>query len=1093
MMLPFRRLRPVMLVCLLSLAFPSGDAFGQVLSPRSSPLDTSTFRFRRLGTEQGLAQNTVLDVLQDKRGFLWIATGDGLCRWNGYNVKTWRHDPKDSTSLSNFHTTDLLQDTHGDIWVSTLDGLNRFDTKTGKFERYYAPNRFQTNQWTTNGGATDRLLAKGDTLYALTNLGLCIVNRRTKTLEPVPCTDGSDSIIQRYKSGFSFLSVQYPPLANKDCLYLFANNYPSNYVFRYFEYNIHTRHYSLKNFYPPKEMLPEFDRAEYKRVWLIDYKGSCWIEYRNRLNTKASVLHWHPKEFGGTGVMDKHSIVLTNVASLINPHSDSRHQIWLLHDFLLDIVDSSYQHIQHRRIIYNPRDTTSIASPQLIHLGFAEYAPGKHWLGSDGGGVNFLLSPEKFPKYQPFTAPMCWAMAEDGYHKLWVSTFATGGSGKGGINSYDLKTGAVEKYLGDENFYYLFRDSHDNIWGGHVRGSFYKLIPTNGGRRNIVRYPFPICAIYSMVEDRFGMLWIGAKSTTNVLYRFNPHTGRITHTFQNMGVILSLDRKGRIWAGENGVTVFDPADADSIRFYGQDSTPHLFTRYVNDPKNPRSLGNDVVKCFHEADNGTMWIATITGLDHLDPKTNTFRHYTEADGMPNNYTYGILPDNAGNLWVSTNRGLSRFNPKTGAWRNYSPADGLQSYEFDRLSFCTLRDGRLVFGGVNGFNIFRPEDVQDNTTPPPVAIVDIAVNDRPWEQVLKNFTPNTAQYGIREVSELTTLELGYNDNTLTFDFAALDYTDPARNLYAYKMDGVDKDWVQAGTLRKTRYAGLPPGDYVFRVKACNNDGVWNEEGTSLRICITPPFWRTWWFTVLAIALTLGSTVSITRFSLRRRLTSRLEKERLEQQIERERLEKALELERERRRISQDIHDEVGSGLTKILMLSQNAADGITQPNEEISNTAQGVIDGMQEIIWSINPKNDTLQSLVAFIRSYGREFVSAGGINFVVDTPEELAATPLRTDVRRNVFLAVKEALNNAVKYSAATEIRIRLEVQSGAHIFTITDNGKGFVWNDSAESLPTVRGGNGLENMRLRMEEIGGSFRLDSVPNEGTTIVLQIPR
>jgi len=237
-------------------------------------------------------------------------------------------------------------------------------------------------------------------------------------------------------------------------------------------------------------------------------------------------------------------------------------------------------------------------------------------------------------------------------------------------------------------------------------------------------------------------------------------------------------------------------------------------------------------------------------------------------------------------------------------------------------------------------------------------------------------------------------------------------------------------------------------------------------------------------LVALLAVIAALVINRFRLKRRADAEIQRKNEEIAA----LERTQALERERRRISQDIHDEVGSGLTKILMLSQNAAD-TTQPNKEISTTAQGVIDGMQEIIWSINPKNDTLQSLVAFIRSYGREFVSAAGMSVIVETPVDLATAPLKTDVRRNVFLAVKEALNNAVKYSAATEIRIGIAVEPSSYIFTIVDNGRGFA--PDVERLPTARGGNGLENMRLRMEEIGGGFHLDSAPNEGTKIILSV--
>jgi signal transduction histidine kinase len=340
----------------------------------------------------------------------------------------------------------------------------------------------------------------------------------------------------------------------------------------------------------------------------------------------------------------------------------------------------------------------------------------------------------------------------------------------------------------------------------------------------------------------------------------------------------------------------------------------------------------------------------------------------------------------------------------------------------------------------------------------------------------------------------LELRYNENTLAFNFIAPECSNARPFQYAYRLEGLEDGYVQNGTLRQTRYANVPPGDYVFHAKAYNSNNVWSSAGTDIHIRIAPPFWRTWWFVIGMVILLVGSTIGITRFVLRQRLEQRLAEERLEQQIERERLEKALELERERQRISQDLHDEVGAGLTRILMLAQNT-DAATAPHHEISTTAKDIRNGMQEIIWSINPRNDTLQSLVAFIRSYGRDFTSAAGLKFQFDTPASISIDSLRTELRRNVFLVVKEALNNAVKYAGATEIRIRLEVnlevEPSTYIFTIADNGKGFV--PDAEILPTVHGGNGLENMRRRAEEIGGSFRLDSVPNEGTTIVLNIPR
>ena len=1052
--------------------------------------DEQPFRFRRLGTEQGLAQNTVFDVLQDRKGFLWIATGDGLCRWDGYNVKTWRHDPKDSTSLSNFSVSSVLQDAQGNIWVNTLDGLNRLDVKTGTFERYYAPNRFQTKQWTTNGGYAQRVfLRKSDSSFSvLTNLGLCRVNRRTKLLEFVPCTDGSDSAIKPRLNSLSVFPCSYPPLNDGSSLLMTFESYnPPLLQSQCVEYNFRTHHYSLKNFYPPKGTLPEFDKAPFRKIWRIDSKGVCWIEY-GVFSGEKSLLRWHPVEFGGTGKIDGNSFVVRG-ASKIGVFEDKQQQAWVFQKrqtkLLVTIFDSAYRQVKRGMMNYNPQDSTSLASPLVLLYALGEYAPNKFWFGTDGAGVNFVLTPVKFPHFTPFRSKMSWSMAEDNLGNFWVATIGDGGS----LCSYNLVTGKTEEYLPNESGNGLLLDKQGNIWFGNNDGQFYKLPPNGSKRRNLVkydlgRYIFTTC----ILEDKLGMLWI---SSGDYVLRFNPKTGNVTHRFPDLGQILKTDSKGRIWAGGKGIFVFDPANADRIRFYGKDSTPHLFTRYVNDLKNPQSLGNDVIKCFHEAGDGTMWIATITGLDHLDPKTGVFRHYTEADGMPNNYTYGILPDEAGNLWVSTNRGLSRFNPKTGKWRNYSPADGLQSYEFDRLSFCKLRDGRLVFGGVNGFNIFRPEDVQDNTTPPPVAIVELEINDRPYQQVLANFAPNTPQYGIREVSELTALELGYNDNTLTFDFAALDFTDPAKNRYAYKMDGIDNDWVQSGTLRKTRYAGLPPGDYTFRVKACNNDGVWNDVGTSLRIRILPPFWRTAWFLGLCLVVGALSIGGGTRFVVRSRFRRRIERLEAAQALEREQMQRELVLERERGRIAKDIHDEVGPGMMRIALLAEAVQEGNMQSSEHISLTAQEVIDAMNGIIWMTNPKNDTLDNLAAYIQEKATEwFERIGqerGMTLDVVLPDVLPSLSLEGNVRRNLYLCVKEALNNALKHSAASRVELALvlggEEEQGQTGFEwrVSDNGQGFEQNSVS------RFSNGLANMHSRMEEIGGTCEVESVSRQGTTV------
>ncbi len=710
---------------------------------------------------------------------------------------------------------------------------------------------------------------------------------------------------------------------------------------------------------------------------------------------------------------------------------------------------------------------------------------------------------------------MLWGMAEDSSGYVWIASIG------GGINRFNPSTGEIRSFLEKQIIRAVFCDKSGIVWAAdEEKSSIIRIEKPDSEQPVIHLITVPMTSrlktIISIAQDRFGALWL-ANLYDNCIFRFDPTTQKFTHTFPNLGTTLQVDSKGRIWAGDEGITVFDPADADRIRFSGKDSTPHLFTRFRHDANNPNSLADNTIKHFHEDTDGTMWIATIRGLDHFDPATKRFTHYNESNGMPNSYVYGILPDDNGNLWISTNRGLSRFNKADKTWRNYSPYDGLQSYEFDRSSFVRLRkggtDGRMkgwmLFGGVNGFNIFHPDSVRDNPEKPPVAITNILINEKPYSDLWRGFGDNTPQHGIAEVSELTALNLAWTDNTLAFEFAALEFTDPEKNQYAYMMEGIDKSWVQAGTLRTARYAGLPPGDYLFRVRACNNDGVWNEVGTSLRVRIVPPFWRTAWFYALVlvggIGLVVGTTRMISRQKFKRELALQkerleaarlLETKRLEQELalQRERLEKEIALEKERGRISQDLHDELGPGMTKILLLSSIAAqssetdsegEGGSEAPNELTRAAQEVMKAMAGVVWLTKPENDTLANLAAYIREYADDYLDRAGIRLEWSVASDMPEIIMAGGVRRSVFLVVKECLNNVVKHSGASMAGIAIECAADRTLrVVLTDNGRGF------DPSNTRRFGNGMNNMQRRIEEIGGKFTLAS-SDAGTRVEIVV--
>jgi signal transduction histidine kinase len=316
--------------------------------------------------------------------------------------------------------------------------------------------------------------------------------------------------------------------------------------------------------------------------------------------------------------------------------------------------------------------------------------------------------------------------------------------------------------------------------------------------------------------------------------------------------------------------------------------------------------------------------------------------------------------------------------------------------------------------------------------------------------------------------------------SFEFAALNYTSSDKNQYAYKLEGFDNDWIYCGTRRYATYTNLDGGEYIFRVKGSNNDGVWNETGTSIAVIITPPFWVTWWFRGFAFITMFVSIGGGIRYVEMRKLKRRIE-----------RLEQERALERERTRISQDMHDEVGAGLTEIGILSELAKSNIQDPGEaakhiqRVAETSRETIASIGEIIWAINPKNDLLDDVVAYLRHFAARYLGSTAIKLEFDTPETVPDFHLSAEARRNIFLVVKEAIHNIVKHSQATAVFITISFTKEHLDILVKDNGKGFSSEDFS------RFGNGLRNMERRIKNIGGTFVIESKPGEGTRVAIAV--
>lgn len=1083
------------------------------------------FTFRRIGTEQGLSQCTVLSMLQDHYGFMWLCTQDGLNRYDGYTFKTYKHNAEDSTSLSSSMAISIVEDRSGTIWVGTYNGLNRLNRATGKFRRFY-PDSLRIPQRCSIWSISE--IPDGRLVVATSN-GLFQFDAVQECLREFVSTGSSAQVFK-----------------GKACHRIVDNT--GRYVFRVerrlYEYRPETNTFAALDF-TPKNIDP---RRNMLMPIFIDKQGGYWSISEARANPSLLGLYrFMPPGTaqnaadGGMVSQGKNKATSEqwtrfqpgemNIQSMVDMvgriFQDSQNHIWvqtLSGLNLFDPVHNTFKLFQH-----SPADPLSLGANRIVSM--YEDRSGLLWVASNGSGVNIML-PQKFLLYRLSDPPSLQrrgrfhflkGITEDRDGALWIAEYDHG------LRKFDRTTGEFTEYKdtksvlkgGIASLLCLHADKDGLIWFG---GSFNHLGCFNPATRTFFYYgskgnmPPADDALWInymrfLTEDEHGFLWLA--TDRNGLQVFSKRQKRyVAHFLGNhdvSSVFVARSSSRTVYAGTDGAGIYTFSPIPNL--YDSSGLPHFRIKHFrHNPNDSTTLSaHNTIKYFYEDSKGYIWIGMDGGgLNRFDPRTETFVRYSERNGLPNNVVYGILPDSHHNLWLSTNKGLSKFNPENHTFRNYDVSDGLQGNEFNSNSFASLRTGELLFGGIGGINIFHPDSVRDNTHPPPVMITDILINDH-----AKQFD--------KPVEDLRELTLRYDENTLSFTFAGLDYMNSTKNQYMYKLEGVtnviDKDWVQSGTGRTVRYAALPQGEYVFRVKACNNDGVWNEQGVALKINLVPPFWREAWFYALCMLVGLSAGVGVVRAVVRRRLMQRIERLEHERALERARLGRELAIERERGRIAQDIHDEVGPGITKILLLSGYAdtvaLNGVTgEPvhttdghipaplRNPLSQAAQEVIDGMNGIIWMTNPQNDTLDNLMAYIREYAAEYLSQASIACRFDIPDTVPPVHLYGTLRRNIFLTVKEALNNIVKHAHASETTIALIFQhdqkngsvsqqepddNSAYRFQlrISDNGKGV--NDADVS----RFGNGLDNMRRRMEECNCQFTVLTHDGRGTVITLDI--
>ena len=836
----------IFLLLIISVFYLSASAFAKNL------WSTHRKKFKHITVDQGLSQNTPMAIIQDRKGFIWIGTQEGLNRYDGYGFKVYEHDPDDDSSLSENSIFSLYECSEGDIWIGTNGGgLNRFDRVTEKFTQYnYNP---QDSTSLSNNFVHVIYEDKAGLLWIGTNYGLNKFDRKSERFTQF-YIDQNNTLENQIRAIFedkngNFWIGTYGGGLNK-----FDRNSLKWTQF----FNIPNNQNSLSNDHVTaiyEDSFGEFWVGTLFGLNLFDKEKKDFIRFRNIPGDPTSLSHnvvwkiyedrsgtlWVGTQGGGLCEFDRRTrLFKRHVNESSNPNS-------LNNNFILSILEDE--------------------SAAL-------------WVGTGGGGINkYDRQNTRFFHYKNAPSNLAgsdanftWTIEEDHTGALWI------GSQGSGLYFLDRKTEKVKCYLNDHfnpnslsynSIFSILEDRSGTLWVGTDGGGLNKLIRQKNESGNIVKFihyfsdPSDSTSLGSnrvrkVFEDRDGTIWLATYG--GGLNSFDRETEKFTRYMNDPHDPNSLssdyvyniyeDRAGVLWIGTWG--------GGMLKF---DKDTKRFTRFLHNPDNSTSLNHNRVGSFLEDDAGIIWCGTGYGLAKFDKKTNKFKRYTKKNGLPDNVVYGVLPDSNGNLWISTNHGLSRFNPESEKFKNYDVHDGLQSNEFNAGAYLKTRNGELIFGGINGINIFYPEDIIDNFHVPPVVLTA-------FKSLSKNIRLKKA------ISEIEQLKLSYTQNSFSFEFAALDYVNPAKNQYAYKLEGYDSDWIYSCNNHIATYTHVPPGNYVLKVKGSNNDGVWNEQGASIKIIITPPFWKTVWFKSLLVLIIITTACSLYKKRIRKIETKKQE---------------------------------------------------------------------------------------------------------------------------------------------------------------------------------------------------------------------------
>ncbi len=1000
----------------------AGAAAAGIPAP-AKPIPAQIPIIRSWGTAAGLPQNTVTAMVQTRDKYLWLGTRDGLARFDGMRFKLYGLEQ----GLPGVDVYSLFEDHRGVLWIGTY-GSGLCCLRQGRVETIPTPSRqpgSDTIQCMQEDSAGRLWVGTGGGLRFCLNNQLVEYSAFNRLLHtPIRC-------LLRSRDGSTMW--------------------------------IATPTYGLMS-YRDGRLEPCMGPPDHEKVvtqaLFEDRQNRLWVSIGNGTVLCRTNNQW--LTFNETN-----GLPFAYVTSLTQ---DSEGTIWAgsLDDGLYRLSGTNFN-------VLRKQDGLSADDIRSLYCDHE----GDLWVGTRTGGLNRLRQPKLtvISSGQGLTNDFTRSAAQTPDGTIWVGT--TGGSlYRGGLTGFEPFRPQPVVYFYANVDPVLAAPDGSLWWGGlgallHWQNNRLTDCFTNEPwQQNVF--------ITALQNDRHGGIWIGTAGG-QLVHMQDGHFTEFPKPITRAPIsTLAVQPDGSVWVGTvaNGVN----------RIHEGNDAVYAITNGLSRKAS--------IRTFYLDDAGTLWIGTA-GSGLYCRRNGIITSFTAEQGLPPRTISQIVEDDNGCLWLGSSHGIFKVSKqelldcadgKLGfvQARSFGMDDGMLAEECSG-GFCPAglktQSGLICISTVKGLVFLNPNGLHDESPPPRVLLEEARFNGQ-----AQAFTTNNAAADADETGELPPprLVISPGAHDIELHYTAIEFSAPEKIGFRYKLDGVDNGWNETGSRevssrRTAFYQHIPPGDYIFHVQACNADGVWNEHDTLLAVTAQPFFWEATWFRAATILILSGFFAGVVWLMLRRRYRQRLA-----------RLQTLNAIERERLRISKDMHDQVGGVLTQVSQLSdmgvhetENEALAKTR-FERIGNRARVAVQALDEIVWATNPKNDNLASFAEYVSRYSDEFFEGTNIRCWQEVPTALPALPLRADIRHNVFLAVRETMNNALKHAHCTEVRLKMRLDEGEMTVEIEDNGAGF------DPALTVPGGNGLDNIQTRLTECGGRSSLASAPGLGTRFRLTFP-